>query len=60
MKRRELERQLRELGWRFFRHGAKHDIWCLGDAREAIPRHEDVHERLARMILRRAAARGQQ
>ena len=25
MKKRELEKLLRQLGWRFFRHGGKHD-----------------------------------
>src|SRR5258708_35141590 len=27
MKRRELEKRLAALGWRFLRHGGKHDVW---------------------------------
>ncbi|MBI5505724.1 MAG: type II toxin-antitoxin system HicA family toxin [Deltaproteobacteria bacterium] len=54
MKRRELERQLRSLGWRFLRHGAKHDVWSDGEREEAVPRHVEVNEKLAAAILRRA------
>ena len=54
MKRRELEEALRKLGWRFLRHGAKHDVWTDGERQEPIPRHTDINEKLARAILRRA------
>lgn len=54
MKRRELEKALRELGWRFLRHGGRHDVWTDGEAEEAIPRHNEIHEKLARLVLRRA------
>ncbi len=54
MKRHELEKALRKLGWKFLRHGGKHDIWTNGAQEEPIPRHADVHEKLARAILRRA------
>ena len=54
MKRRELEKLLRQLGWKFLRHGGKHDIWTNGEQEEAIPRHTDINEILARVILRRA------
>lgn len=57
MKRRELENALRKLGWRFLRHGGKHDVWTNGEREEAIPRHREVNERLARVILRRARKR---
>jgi predicted RNA binding protein YcfA (HicA-like mRNA interferase family) len=52
---RFLERALRQLGWRLLRHGARHDIWTDGDREEAIPRHVEISERLARHILRQAA-----
>jgi mRNA interferase HicA len=55
MKRRELEEALRQLGWRFLRHGAKHDVWTDGKRQEPVPRHTDINERLARAILRRAS-----
>src|SRR6266516_4624381 len=35
MKRRELERRLAALGWRFLRHGGKHDVWTDGERRRA-------------------------
>jgi mRNA interferase HicA len=62
MKKRELEKQLRKLGWRFLRHGSNHDIWWngkineKGEVRESIPRHREVEEDLARKILKRARA----
>ena len=55
MKRRELEEVLRQLGWRFLRHGAKHDVWTDGERQEPIPRHIEINEKLARAILRRAS-----
>jgi len=54
MKRRDLERALRTLGWRFPRHGRKHDVWTDGVREEAVPRHVDINERLAQVILARA------
>jgi mRNA interferase HicA len=54
MKRRDLEHQLAEYGWRFLRHGGQHDIWTDGEREEAIPRHREINEKLARAILRRA------
>ncbi len=53
VKRRELERWLRKLGWKFLRHGGNHDVWTDGDRQEAIPRHPEINERLARTILKR-------
>lgn len=57
MKRRELERRLRGLGWRFLRHGGNHDVWSDGEREEAVPRHVEIHEKLTRAILRRAEQR---
>ena len=53
MKRRDLERALRQLGWTFLRHGGKHDVWSDGKREEAIPRHTEIHDKLAQAILRR-------
>jgi mRNA interferase HicA len=53
MKRRDLERALRHLGWYFLRHGGKHDVWTDGKREEAIPRHTEMHDKLAQAILRR-------
>ncbi len=56
MKRRELEKKMRSLGWRFVRHGGKHDVWTnQGETKlEYVPRHAEVNERLARAILKNA------
>ncbi len=54
MKRRELERRLRSLGWRFVRHGGKHDVWSDGEREETVPRHAEINEKLATVILTRA------
>ena len=53
MKRRDLERALRQLGWYFLCHGGKHDVWTDGKREEAIPRHTEIHDKLAQAILRR-------
>src|SRR4030095_15280888 len=34
VKRRDLERALRQLGWQFLRHGGKHDVWTDGKREE--------------------------
>jgi mRNA interferase HicA len=54
MKRKKLENGLKELGWRLLRHGGNHDIWTNGERQEPIPRHNDINEKLARSILRKA------
>lgn len=55
MKRSELERKLKKLGWWFLRHGGNHDVWTNGKNTEAVPRHQEIKEILARKILRNAA-----
>jgi len=52
VKRRELERRLRDHGWRFLRHGGSHDIWTDGKNEQPIPRHVEIKEGTARGILR--------
>ena len=42
MKKRDLEKALRRIGWTFLRHGKRHDIWTDGDREEAIPRHNEI------------------
>ena len=54
VKRRALEKILRESGWTLLRHGGRHDIWTNGELEEAIPRHREVNDRLARAIIQRA------
>jgi len=58
MKRKELEKALKGMGWRFLRHGGRHDVWTDGNWQEPIPRHIEINEKLARSILRKAKKRG--
>jgi mRNA interferase HicA len=51
MKRRELEKRLGRLGWRFRRHGSRHDVWGRGEAELVVPRHAEINEYTARAIL---------
>ena len=55
VKRRDLETALAKCGWRFLRSGGRHDVWTDGEREEAVPRHREINERLARTILRRAS-----
>lgn len=54
MKRRDLERELKRLGWWLKRNGVKHDLWTNGQEEETVPRHNEINELLARKILRTA------
>ena len=54
MRRGDLERQLRDLGWNLALHGARHDIWAKGDRELVVPRHVEINEYTARAILREA------
>jgi mRNA interferase HicA len=53
MKRRDLERRLRIAGCILKREGASHSIWInpVTGVKEAVPRHNEIKEPLARKIL---------
>lgn len=53
MKRRDLEKKLKNAGWYLLRNGADHDIWTNGKEVEPIPRHKEINERLAKAIIRK-------
>lgn len=53
MKRTDLIHKLEQVGFVFDRHGGSHDIYVKGSAKETIPRHKEINERLAKAILRR-------
>ena len=58
MKRRELERRLRQAGCYLKREGGSHSLWTnprTGDV-EALPRHNEIKDPLARKILRNLRA----
>lgn len=54
MKKRELEKRLREAGWWLDRHGSNHDIWTNGKMTNQVPRHAEVNELLAKSIVKEA------
>ena len=54
MKRKKPENEFKKLGWWFLRHGGNHDVWTDGNRQEPVPRHNDINEKLARSILRKA------
>ena len=53
MKRTDLIKKLEDGGFVFDRHGSNHDIYVRGNAKETIPRHREIDERLAKAILKR-------
>ena len=53
MKRRDLIKLLERNGWYMKRNGGNHDLYTNGISVEAIPRHSDIRERLARDIIKR-------
>lgn len=54
MKRKELEKKLRKAGCYLKREGASHSLWINPKTGvvEAIPRHSEVREILAKKILK--------
>ncbi len=53
MKRRDLIIRLENAGFVFERHGGNHDIYRRGTDIEKVPRHKELNEQLARMIIRK-------
>jgi len=54
MKRRDLERKLRIAGCYLKREGGSHSLWInpKNGIIEAIPRHKEIKESLAKKILK--------
>jgi len=54
MKRRDLERKLRMAGCYLKKEGASHSLWInpKTGAIEAVPRHVEIKEPLAKKILK--------
>lgn len=53
MKQRDLIKKIEAAGFAFERHGGNHDIYSRGNDIEKIPRHKEINENLAKMILRK-------
>ena len=58
MKLRDLERKLRIAGCYLKREGASHSLWInpKNGITEAVPRHKEIKEPLARKILKNLCA----
>ncbi|HRK06688.1 MAG TPA: type II toxin-antitoxin system HicA family toxin [Pseudobdellovibrionaceae bacterium] len=54
MKKRDLESELKKLGWWLVPGGGKHDKWTNGVFSLAVPRHKEINEFTARGILKEA------
>jgi len=54
VKRRDLIKQLESMGCEFIRHGGKHDWYQNPSTKvsQAVPRHREVNERLAKKIIK--------
>ena len=53
MKQRDLINKLQAVGFVFERHGGNHDIYRRGNDIEKVPRHKEINENLAKMILKK-------
>jgi mRNA interferase HicA len=51
MKKRDLEKELNNLGWCLKRQGANHEIWTNGEDSEPLPRYREIRENLANKII---------
>ena len=55
MKRRDLIKQLEEMGCILVRHGGSHDWYTNPKTKQSqpVPRHTEINENLARLILKK-------
>lgn len=53
MKRKDLVKLMTKNGWYLKRSGSNHDVYTNGIDTEAIPRHNEIKENLAKAIINR-------
>ncbi len=53
VKRKLLIKLLTKNGWYLKRNGKEHDIYTNGTETETIPRHKEINETLAKIIIKR-------
>lgn len=53
MKQKDLIKKLEEAGFSFKRHGGNHDTYVRGNDVEQVPRHKEINEVTAKMILKK-------
>ena len=58
MKRKDLVKRLRLLGWVLLREGAHHSVFTDGVRTMSVPRHKEINEHTAKAILKAAKKGG--
>ncbi len=53
MKERDLVKLLEKNGFKLVRDGGNHNVYSNGKKTEAVPRHNEVSEGLAKAIIKR-------
>ncbi len=53
MKRKDLVKMLEKNGWQKLREGGNHTVYTNGTAIEAVPRHGEINEMMAKAIIKR-------
>ena len=53
MKRKDLIKLLEKNDWYLKRNGGNHDIYTNGKEIEPIPRHSEINEKLAKVIIKK-------
>jgi mRNA interferase HicA len=51
MKQRDLIKKFTDAGWKFSRHGARHEIYVKDGKEEQIPRRREINEKLAKHLI---------
>lgn len=54
MKRKDLEKFLKENGWQTEREGGNHTIWSKSGISLPVPRHKEIKENTAKSIIKQA------
>lgn len=54
MKKKDLERELKKLGFNLIPAGGKHDKWSNDRDSIAVPRHREINEYTAKGIIKQA------
>lgn len=53
MKRKDLIKLFERNGWKLLREGGSHTVYTNGAENEAIPRHGEINERLAKALIKK-------
>ncbi len=53
MKRKDLIKLFERNGWYLVREGGSHTVYTNGRESEAIPRHTEINERLAKALIKK-------